>query len=220
MQVYPSSLPDIPEYNITKIARLNADKRIELLKAGIIDIKDVPRISVERETAKAVLTSPSVPNRTSTPQLSTRCSLDCSTRSLPRLRKFQLRDSALRSIRPYQQMLFQYSLPHHRSPGRRADANRFRSHVQTSCIRHANSRRLYADLSESIGTSSFGTKPLRRCAPPSSHCSIRSLRFSQDDQCIDLRSHDVFSKGHYMHPGFPRELVDQEVLPSSAPSSL
>lgn len=208
---------DLPEYSIFDIARLSSKKKAALLEQGILDIKDVPAdfqlsatqnrqvtlakqqdIHIDTAALTAALTPLSYPLYF----------LDYETlaTAVP-LQKGHY---------PYQQMLFQYSLHVLAAPGAVLQHYEYLLPDQLAPIQE-----LLASLQAQVGTE--GTvivwnkrfeQSINR-AYAQIYPEYADWLLSVNARVFDLM--EIFSKGHYRHPGFKGKNSLKQVLPVLCP---
>lgn len=212
--------PDIPEYNITKIARLHATKRAELLAAGIVDIRDVPtdfKLSDKQRRQVDIACSGE-----------TFIDAEAIGEALGNLRyplhflDYETFGDAIpkyEGIRPYRQMLFQYSV-HTFSVPNAEPQHRFhvsRGHDGVHPVSEMLER-LSEDLAGGIGSvvvwhESF--EKARNIEGGDLFPEFTEFLNEVNAAIFDLKT--VFSNGHYIHPGFRGSASIKRVLPVLCP---
>jgi hypothetical protein len=212
--------PDIPEYNILNIARLHATKRADLLAAGIIDIRDVPadfKLSDKQRRHVDVACS-------GEPYIDA----DGIREALKVLRyplhflDYETFGDAIpkyEGVRPYRQMLFQYSVHTFRDDGAEP---RHRFHVSRG---HDGSHpvsemlgKLRDDLSDGIGSvvvwhESF--EKTRNIEGGDLFPEFAEFLDEVNAAVFDLKT--IFSNDLYIHPGFRGSASIKRVLPILCP---
>lgn len=211
--------PAIPEYNVSNIFNAGSKKLNTLLGAGILNVRDIPADFklTDREAAIVQVERSGQPYIDRDTILGELNELKFPLNFLdyesfnPGVPKFQ-------RTRPYQQMVFQYSL----HTLERDDAElRHSFHLSRNDGRHPSEEiveRLYEDLNGNIGTViiwSEGFEKTRNTELGEMFPNFADFLSEVNDAVYDLRK--VFSRRLYMHPGFRGRDSIKKVLPVLCP---
>jgi CRISPR/Cas system-associated exonuclease Cas4 (RecB family) len=212
--------PDIPEYNITKISRLHATKRDQLLASGIIDIRDVPadfKLSDKQRRQVDIALS----GETFIDVAAIRDALGALRYPLHFLDYETFGDAIPKyeGIRPYRQMLFQYSVHTFPEPGA---GPQHKYHVSRGHDgAHPVSEmlgRLREDLGGGIGSVVVWHESFEKARNIEGGDLFPEFAEFLDEvnaSVFDLKT--IFSNGHYIHPGFRGSASIKHVLPVLCP---
>jgi len=210
---------DIPEYNVTHISRLNAQKCIELLSSGVIDIRHVPADFKLSDNQRR--------------QVEIACSgepiidADGIKQELANLKyplnfldyeSFHYAVPHFHGIRPFQQMVFQYSLHTISAPGAETVHAFHLSKNDGTFPAREVADRLFSRLSTNMGTVIVwnATFEKTRNRELGAMFPDRSGFFDEVNAAVfDLEK--IFSKGFYIHPGFLGKTSIKNVLPVLCP---
>ena len=207
--------PDIPEYNVSHIFNAGSKKLNSLLSEGILSISDIPgdfamterestRVEVER-TGNIYIDRETIRNEIDGLAYPLNF-LDYESFN-PGVPKFP-------GTRPYQQMVFQYSLHTIDEPG---GEMRHSFHLSRNDGRHPTEEvveRLHEDLNGRIGTVliwSEGFEKSRNTEMAEMFPEYATFLAELNDNVYDLRK--VFSQRLYMHPDFRGRDSIKKVLP-------
>ena len=112
--------PELPDYTVFEIGSLKKDKRDALLDAGVIDIKHVPEdFALSAKQRRQVTAARSGEPFIDTEAIKTALETICYPLHFLDYESFSYAVPPYSGIRPYQQMVFQYSLHTVAAPGRR-----------------------------------------------------------------------------------------------------
>lgn len=212
--------PNFPKYSVYDIARINKKKRIQLLEQGIFSIYDVPdefplspkqRVHVQVQIARSretVIQKNDI-NRILSSLSYPLYFLDYETFSyvLP----------SQNGIRPYQQMVFQYSLHVKKSPGSALKHYEYLLRKKEEPVRD-----LVAHLQQAMPTED-GTvivwndnfEKARNTELSTLYPEFANFLKSVNDRIFDLAK--IFQDQLYIHPDFYGKYSIKKVLPVLAP---
>ncbi|MBX3265486.1 MAG: DUF2779 domain-containing protein [Acidobacteria bacterium] len=211
--------PDIPEYNVSNIFSAGSKKLNTLLEEGILNLCDIPADFKLTDREAAIIEV----ERSGQPYIDRETILG----ELNEL-KFPLQFLDYESFnpgvpkfhrtRPYQQMVFQYSL---HTLGSEGGELRHSFHLSRNDGRHPSKEiveRLYEDLNGNIGTViiwSEGFEKTRNTELGVMFPEYADFLAEVNDAVYDLRK--VFSRRLYLHPGFRGRDSIKKVLPVLCP---
>lgn len=207
--------PDIPEYNVSHIFNAGSKKLNSLLGESILSIPDIPAdfAMTEREAARVAVERT---GNTYIDRETIRGEIDGLVYPLNFLdyESFNPGVPKFLGTRPYQQMVFQYSLHTMEEPG--GDV-RHSFHLSRNDGRHPTEEiveRLHDDLNGQIGTIiiwSEGFEKSRNTEMGEMFPDYAPLLNEMNEKVYDLRK--IFSRQLYMHPGFRGRDSIKKVLP-------
>lgn len=210
---------DIPAYNISHIARLSPEKRIELLTAGIIDIRDVPAefplTKIQRRqvdlacSGETLIESEAIQSKLSDLKYPLHF-LDYET--------FSFAVPHFEGVRPYQQLLFQYSLHTIDSPGAEMTHRYHLSRNDGVHPARETLERLREDLEGNTGSVIVWFDPFekrRNIEGGDLFPEFKDFLDAVNASIYDLRK--IFADGHYIHPEFRGKTSIKNVLPVLCP---
>jgi len=210
--------PNLPEYTVFDIARLNNGKRRQLLADGIVDIADVPtdfplsdkqRRQVEAaRSGEVVIDREEIAKRVESWQYPLHF-LDYET--------FSYAIPPFDDIKPFQHMCFQYSLHTIDAPGGRPRHVSFLSRDEETPAR-AMAESLVRAMSGGIGTVFVWYEQFEKGR--NSEMAAMYPEFSSFFNEVNSRMYDlmkIFSDHLYIHPGFKGRTSIKKVLPVLRP---
>jgi hypothetical protein len=211
--------PDIPEYNVTNISHLHKNKLAALLSEGIVDIRKVPADfqltdRQRKQVDIACGTEPHIDEAAIGAELR---DLQYPLNFLD-YEAFSYAVPHYEGIRPYQQMLFQYSL--HTIPARGAEpVHRHRlSRGNGTHPAREIADSLHADLGGNVGTVIVWSKGFEKMCNSQLallYPELCDFLESINTAIFDLKK--IFSDGHYIDPGFRGSASIKNVLPVLCP---
>jgi hypothetical protein len=207
--------PDIPEYNISNLFNSGSKKLNTLLTDGILNLTDIPTdfALTDREAAIVAV------ERSNQPYIdkeTIKCEIDGLTFPLNFLdyESFNPAVPKFKSTRPYQQMVFQYSL---HSIDEQGAETRHSYHLSRNDGRHPTEEiveRLHEDLNGRTGTIiiwSEGFEKTRNTEMGEMFPDYAPFLEELNENVYDLRK--IFSRRLYMHPRFRGRDSIKKVLP-------
>lgn len=210
--------PNLPDYTVFDIARLNNDKRKALLSDGIVDIRDIPddfklsakqRIQVEAaKTGNVIIDRGEIAKRAAAWEYPLHF-LDYET--------FSYAIPQFDGIRPFQQMCFQYSLHTIERPGDDLKHSYFLSRNEDDPPR-ALAESLVNDMAVGIGTVFVWYETFEKTR--NSEMALMFPELSTFFKEINSKTFDllkIFSDNLYVHPAFKGKSSIKKVLPVLRP---
>ncbi|MGD9562945.1 MAG: DUF2779 domain-containing protein [Pyrinomonadaceae bacterium] len=212
---------DIPVYNVTHIARLKHEKCADLIGRGILDIRDVPAdfplTGNQRKQVEAARAAEPAIDRAGI-----RSELDSLTYPLHFLdyESFMHAVPKFDGTRPYQQMVFQYSLHTIEQPGAEPVHSFHLSRNDGAFPPREIAESLHQRLAGQLGTvvvwnASFERKRNEEMAVM--FPDLADLFLEMNDNLFDLET--IFSKGLYLHAGFLGKTSIKNVRPVLYPKA-
>ena len=211
--------PNIPEYTVFDITRLNHDKRRQLLTDGIVDITDVPdgfKLSSKQQlqvtaakTGEIVIDHEEIAKRINSWNYPLHF-LDYET--------FSYAIPQFNGIKPFQQMCFQYSLHTIENPGEEPKHSYFLSHGNDDPPR-AMAEKLKQDMSGDIGTVFVWYEPFEKGR--NTEMGEMFPEFADFFADVNSKIYDlmkIFSDSLYIHPNFKGKTSIKKVMPVLVPS--
>jgi hypothetical protein len=211
--------PAIPEFNVSNIFNAGSKKLDALLAAGILDIREIPQdfMLTSRESALVAVERSGEPYIDKDTILGELNGLVYPLNFLD-YESFNPAVPEFARTRPYQQMVFQYSLHTIDRPGAEM---RHSFHLSRNDGRHPTEEiveRLHADLNGRIGTVfiwSEGFEKKRNTEIAEMFPPYADFLTRINDAVYDLRK--IFSRRLYIHPGFRGRDSIKRVLPVLCP---
>ncbi len=211
--------PDIPEYNVSHIFNSGSKKLNALLSEGILDLRDIPHdfsltaressfVEVERKKLPFI-NSEEIKNELAKLKFPLNF-LDYETFN-PAVPKFS-------KTRPYQQVVFQYSLHTLNEPDGELLHSFHLSRNDGKHPTHELAQRLSEDLDQKIGTVIVWNESFEKNI--NKEIALMFSEFSDfmdevNNSMFDLRK--IFSNRHYLHPEFYGKNSIKKVLPVLCP---
>ncbi len=213
------NFPNLPEYTVFDIARLNHDKRRLLLGDGIIDIKHVPDdFKLSTKQRQQVETAKSGKIHIDHDAIA-KC-IDSWEYPLHFLdyETFAYAIPQFDGVKPFQQMCFQYSLHTIAAPGGEPEHKFFLSHGDDDPPR-ALAERLKKDLAGEIGTVFVWYEAFEKTR--NSEMAEMFPEFADFFEEVNNRTFDlmkIFADNLYIDPAFKGRTSIKKVLPILVPS--
>ncbi len=210
--------PDLPDYTIFNISRLNKTKHVELLNRGIIDIRDVPddfKLSGKQRIHVDVARS-GVP-KIDREGIADRLKQWAYPHHFLDYETFNYAIPQFDGVKPFQQMCFQYSLHTIREPGGEVEHTYFLARYEDN-----PPRALAASLKEHMA-GDLGTVFVWFEGFEKSRNDEMGIMFPEySDFFADVNAHTqdlmkVFSDNLYVHPDFKGSSSIKKVLPVIRP---
>lgn len=210
--------PDLPGYTVFEIGNLKKEKRDELLEMGIVDIREVPEdfgLSVRQRRQVDAARS----GELFIDAAAIRDALGAISYPLHFLdyESFSYAVPPFAGIRPYQQMVFQYSLHTQAEPGADVEHTYFLSDGTgdpplelARSLRDAMARGIGKVIVWSQGFEKTVNKQIGEMYP-----EFAGFFAEVNEKIFDLRK--IFSDQHYLHPGLRGSTSIKKVVPVLVP---
>lgn len=212
---------DIPVYNVTHISRLNTQKCAELVELGILDIRSVPDdFKLSDKQRKQVETA-----RAADPEIDR----DAIRRTLDGLKyplhfldyeSFSHAVPKFHGTRPYQQMVFQYSLHTIEKPGAEPVHSFHLSKNDGAFPPRETAEHLRAQMSSKIGTTivwNAAFEKTRNRELGEMFPDLAEFFAELNESVFDLET--IFTKDLYRHPGFLGKTSIKNIQPVLFPKA-
>jgi hypothetical protein len=211
--------PDIPEYNVSHIFSAGSPKLRKLLELGILNVCDIPD-DFEMTKREAAFVEAERSGKCYIDRETIKTEVDGVAYPLNFLdyESFNPAVPTFIGTKPYQQMVFQYSLHTIDEPGGEL---RHTYHLSKNDGRHPTEEvveRLFEDLDGRIGTViiwSEGFETTRNDEMAAMYPDYKDFLSAVNAAVYDLRK--VFSRRLYIHPGFRGRDSIKKVLPVLCP---
>jgi hypothetical protein len=210
--------PELPDYTVFEIGRLKKDKRNALLDAGVIDIKHVPDdFALSAKQRRQCTAARSGEPFVDTEAIKTVLEAICYPLHFLDYESFSYAVPQYSGIRPYQQMVFQYSLHTLAGPDAEVEHKYFLSDGAgdpplelARSLRDACSAGIGKVVVWSQGFEKTVNKQIGEMYP-----EFAAFFAEVNEKTFDLRK--IFSDQHYLHPEFRGSTSIKKVIPVLAP---
>ena len=210
--------PDLPDYTVFNISRINKAKLRELLERGIIDIRDVPddfKLSDKQQvhvtvakTGEPYIDRVAIAERIESWQYPHHF-LDYET--------FSYAIPQFDGVRPFQQMCFQYSLHTIREKGGEVEHRQFLAQTESDPPR-AMAAKLAEDMAGELGTVFVWYEAFEKTR--NDEMAAMFPEFTEFFNNLNAHTQDlmkIFSDNLYVHPKFKGSSSIKKVLPVLRP---
>ncbi|MFZ1699534.1 MAG: DUF2779 domain-containing protein [Pyrinomonadaceae bacterium] len=213
------NFPDLPERDLFELWTLKHEKRRELLRAGIVDLRDIPddfRLSdKQRRQVDLARTNAPVIDRDAIAE-----KMDAWEYPLHFLdyETFAYAIPQFEGVRPFQQMVFQYSLHTLREPGGELEHREFLSPGDDEPPRSV-AESLRDAMSDGIGTVFVWYESFekgRNSEMAEMFPDLADFFNEVNEKTYDLMK--IFSENLYVHPDFKGRTSIKKVLPVLVPN--
>lgn len=210
--------PELPGYTVFEIGNLKKEKRDELLHAGVVDIRHIPDDFTLTERQRRQVTAAC----SGEPYINTEAikdALDSIRYPLHFLdyESFSYAVPPFAGIRPYQQMVFQYSLHTVAGPEAEVEHSYFLSAGDGNPPLEL-ARSLRDAMARGIGTVMVWSQGFEKTVNKQigeRHPEFAAFFAEVNEKTFDLRK--IFSDQHYLHPEFRGSTSIKKVIPVLAP---
>lgn len=210
--------PELPDYTVFEIGSLKKDKRDALLDAGVIDIREVPEdFALSAKQRKQVTAARSGDPFVDTEAIKIALEAICYPLHFLDYESFSYAVPPYSGIRPYQQMVFQYSLHTVAGPGAEVEHRYFLSDGAgdpplelARSLREALAGGIGKVVVWSQGFEKTVNKQIGEMYP-----EFAGFFAEVNEKIFDLRK--IFSDQHYLHPEFRGSTSIKKVIPVLAP---
>ncbi len=213
------NFPDLPEYTIFNISRINKAKLKELLELGIIDIRDVPddfKLSDKQQVhVTAAKTGSTIINRE---KINERLDSWAYPHHFLDYETFNYAIPQFDGVRPFQQMCFQYSLHTVRENGGEMEHHQFLALQGEANPPLALAAKLQEHMSGELGTVFVWYEPFEKTR--NDEMAAMFPEFADFFAEVNANTQDlmkIFSDNLYVHPAFKGSSSIKKVLPVLCP---
>jgi len=210
--------PELPDYTVFDIARLNNDKRRTLLSLGIVDIRDVPDdLKLSAKQRQQVTAARSGETAIDVDQIRERFNSWAYPHHFLDYETFAYAIPQYDGVKPFQQMCFQYSLHTISEPGAETEHTHFLARFEKDPPREM-ARSLSEALGDELGTVFVWHESFekgRNDEMGEAYPEHREFFADLNAHIYDLMK--IFSDGLYVHPEFKGRTSIKKVLPVLVP---
>lgn len=212
------NFPDLPDYTVFNISRINKGKLTELLERNILDIRDIPdgfKLSDKQQihvtaakTGQPIIDAVKIIERISSLPYPLHF-LDYET--------FSYAIPQFDGVRPFQQMCFQYSLHTIHEKGGEPEHKAFLARSEENPP-YELAARLKQDLSDNLGTVFVWYEGFEKTR--NEEMAVMFPEFTEFFNELNARTYDlmkIFSDNLYVHPAFKGSSSIKKVLPVLCP---